>query len=381
MKKLRTIMTVLAVIAISVSCGVPAHSQSSIGDLNKKIDTGVIKTDEVPDTGSTASAAPAESLSTILDSKGPNGYDGSGNNSCGQYATSTVFNFYGLDETYPVTLKNMNPTGSFTAPDRIVDYWKKNGIAADYKNKCTLADIKKQLDSGNPAVCMVDADGSGHWVTIIGYNKNADGSIKSFVMRDSYWGVNSNKEMPVDEFEKRWTKPLKGTHPVLGTVLDYDRLLITPKGKSDGGFSIKDFLNLPNNFSTALNDQIASGANQFVLALGQDITKIKSIKDFDIKKVNFPRAIAGAAEVLTAIPQKLVFGLPGTALKDGGDAIKNWGAKMSQKGGAFDKIVGGAATGVGTAVNAAGKAVTAAGNAVSSVVDSGFKGIRKIFGW
>jgi hypothetical protein len=380
MKKIRFILTAVLAFSILFSVSMPSFAQSSIGDLNKKIDTGDIKTDTAPSADST-SAASAESLSTVLDSKGPNGYDGSGNNSCGQYATSTVFNFYGLDETYPVTLKNMNPTGSFTAPDRIVDYWKKSGIDVDYKNKCTLNDIKKQLDSGNPAVCMVDADGSGHWITITGYNKNADGSIKSFVMRDSYWGVRSNHEMSVEEFEKRWTKPLKGTNAILGTVLDYDHLLITPKGKSDGGFSLKNLLNLPNNFSTALNDQIANGANQFCLALGQDVTKIKSIKDFDIKKVNFPRAIAGAAEVLTALPQKLMFGLPGTALKDGGDAIKNWGAKMSQKGGTLDKIVGGAATGVGTVVNTAGKGLTAAGNAVSSVVDSGFKGLRKIFGW
>lgn len=376
MIRTRSLVAWLIVFSIVFSFYGPASAQTSIKDLG-----GKIKSEEIKDDGSGSAAASSESPSIMLNSTGPNGYDGSGNNSCGQYATSTVFNFYGLDETYPVTLQNMNPTGSFTAPDRIVDYWRKNGIDAGYKNKATLEDIKKQLDSGNPAVCMVDADGSGHWITIIGYNKNADGTIKSFVMRDSYWGVNSNKEMSVEEFEKRWTKPIVPTNKVLGTVLDYDHLLITPKGKGDGGFDLKSFLNLPNNFNTATNDQIASGANQFLLALGQDVTKLKSIKDFDIKKVNFPRAIAGAAEALSAVPAKLVFGLPGTALKDGGEAIKNWGSKMSKKEGTLNKIAGGVATGVGTAVNTAGKAITSVGNAVSSVIDSGFKGIRKLFNW
>lgn len=395
MNKVKFTLTVIAVFFITLSLSAPSFSQMSIKDLNTKINTGDIETDTGAGSessssskaaeGSTAAASssstPAYNATSTLGSIGPNGYDHSGNNSCGQYATSTVFNFYGLDETYPTTLKNMNPTGSFTAPDRIVDYWKKNGIDADYKNKCSLNDIKKQLDSGNPAVCMVDADGTGHWITIIGYNKNDDGTIKSFIMRDSFWGVSSNKEMPVDEFEKRWSKPLAATHPALGVALNYDRLLITPKGKSDGGFSIKNFLNLPNNFSTAINDQIANGANQLVLGLGQDVTKLKSIKDFDFKKVDFPRTIVGAAEVLTALPQKLMFGIPGSALTDGGDAIKNWGDKMSKKDGTLDKIAGGAAKGVGTVVSTAGKVVSGVGNAVSSVVDSGFKGLRKIFNW
>lgn len=380
MKKNRILLTALAAFLLVCSFYVPSFAQSSIGNLNKTIESGEIKTEDIPATDS-SSAAEVESAPTMLNSNGPNGYDGSGNNSCGQYATSTVFNFYGLDETYPVTLKNMNPTGSFTSPDRIVDYWRKNGIAAGYKNKSSLNDIKKQLDSGNPAVCMVDADGSGHWITLIGYNKNADGSIKSFIMRDSFWGVNSNKEMPVEEFEKRWAKPLKPTNAALGVLLDYDRLLITPKGKDTAKKGIKDFLNLPNTFDSAVNDQIANGANQLVLGLGQDLTKLKSIKDFDFKKVNLPRTIFGAAEALTALPQKLLLGIPGSALQDGGDSIKNWGDKISKKGGTIDKIVGGAAKGAGTAVNAAGKAVSAAGNAISTVVGSGFKGVRKIFGW
>jgi len=376
MKKMRFIFTAIIAFVMVFSLCAPSFSQTSINDLNSKM-----KSEEITASASSAAASSSASSNLMLNSSGPNGYDGSGNNCCGQYATSTVFNFYGLDETYPVTLKNMNPTGSFTAPERIVDYMKKSGIGVGYKNKASIGDIVKQLDSGNPALCMVDADGSGHWVTIIGYNRNADGSIKSFVMRDSYWGVNSNKEMPVAEFEKRWTKPIVPTNVVLGTVLDYDHLLITPKGKSSGGFDIRNLLNLPSNFNSALNDQIANGANQFVLGLGQDLTKIKSIGDFDIKKVDFPRTIVGAAEVLTAIPAKLMYGLPGTALKDGGDAIKNWGSKVAEKGGALNKIVGGAAKGVGTAVNVVGKAVSTVGNAVSSVVDSGFKGIRKIFGW
>ena len=374
------------VFSIVFSFSDPSFSQSSINALNSNINTGEVETAAGVSASSSSAASVAAAIttdtsSTMLNSTGPNGYDGSGNNCCGQYATSTVFNFYGLAETYPVTLANMNPTGSFTAPDRIVDYMKKNGIATGYKNKATLADIKKQLDSGNPALCMVDADGSGHWITIIGYNKNADGSIKSFVMRDSYWGVNSNNVMSVEEFEKRWTKPIVPTNAILGNVLNYDHLLVTPQGKSASAKRITDMLNLPNNFNSAMNDQIANGANQFVLGLGQDLTKLKSIKDFDFKKINVPQTIFGAAEALSAIPQKLLFGIPGSALQDGGNAIKNWGTKMSQKDSTLDKIVGGVATGVGTAVNAVGTAVSTVGNAISSVVDSGFKGLRNIFGW
>ncbi len=372
MKKIQ-ITFIFIMLFILLSYLTPAYSQSAIGNLGSEINSGDID-------NSSNKAGPAVS-NTNLSSIGPNGYDHSGNNCCGQYATSTVFNFYGLDETYPVTLKNMNPTGSFTSPDRIVDYWKKNGIAANYKNKCTLDDIKKQLDSGNPAVCLVDADGCGHWVTLIGYNTNADGTIKSFIMRDSYWGVNSSEEMPVEEFEKKWSTPLKPTHEVLGAVLNYDRLLIAPSGIADNNFSIKDILNLPNNFNSALNDQIFNGANQAVLGLGQDVTKLKSIKDFDFKKVDWPKTICGAAEVLTAVPPKLMFGLPGSALTNGGDAIKKWGAETSKKDGVINKIAGGTAKGAGIAVSAVGQTMTAAGNAVSTIIGSGFKGIRKIFGW
>ncbi len=395
MKKIKFILTAITAFSILLSLSSPSFSQLSIKDLNTKINAGDIVTDAAagskssssseaaaePSSPASSSSSSTYSAASTLGSIGPNGYDHSGSNSCGQYATSTVFNFYGLDETYPVTLKNMNPTGSFTAPDRIVDYWKKNGISANYKNKCSLDDIKKQLDGGNPAVCLVDADGTGHWITIIGYNKNDDGTIKSFIMRDSYWGVSSNKEMPAGEFEKRWSKPLAATHPALGVALSYDRLLIAPEGKKGGGFNIKDILNLPNNFSTAVNDQLMNGANQFVLGLGQDVTKLKSIKDFDFKKVNLPRTIAGAAEVLTALPPKLMFGIPGSALTESGGVIKDFGDKLSKKGGVLNKIAGGAAKGAGTAISAAGKVISGAGNAVSSVVDSGFKSLRKIFNW
>ena len=322
--------------------------------------------------GSTETDVKVEAAFTkevLLNCDGPNDYTGEGVNICGQYAMSTVLKYYGYSENYTEVMENTNPSGlSFTAPDRISFYLKGKGVDVSYRNNGTVDQITSAIDGGAPVICLVATEDSTHWITIIGYKKNDDGSVKSLIMRDSYWGVNSNYEMQIAQFKEYWKKPLGnlGSDKVgklTDTVFSYKNLIMTFSGKKS--LNLANKIGLPGQFSTATDDQLLNGANLVATGWFQK----------DAAKV-----IVGAAETLSAIPQKLAT-LPGTLAIKAGQNVSAWGKEKSQSAGTLNKVTGTLAQGAGAVMQTAGTVVTTVGNAVSSVLETGFNNVKRLFNW
>lgn len=313
----------------------------------------------------------------VLINASPNNFNGEGNNTCGQYAISVILNHFKIDEKYYETVKKSNPTGSFTAPTRIIEYLKNYGISCKYKNKSTILDIKQQIDSGIPAICLVNSGDAAHWITIVGYRLDDNNKIKSVIMRDSYWGIYSNFEMDINEFKTKWKSPLVGINKILDEALSYENLMIAPLYK----LNHKKGRIIYESYDTLTDDQISSGLNLFLLGLGQDITKIKSIKDFDFKKINYSKVILGATEMLSALPQKLLFDLQSKNLEKSGKIISEVGKQLLQSKDIKDKFVGQLINNVGKFITNSSKVVNLTGNLISQVTQSGFNTIKNILNW
>lgn len=346
-------------------------SAAGINDLKETLQTKEAATIEKSGSTTESRISVEEKFTTeaLLNSKGPNQYCGDDPNICGQYAMSTILNYYGYSETFTDIKEKTNPTGlSFTAPDRISFYLKSKGLDVSYKNNGSVEEITNAIDTGNPVVCLVATEGSSHWITILGYKKNDDGSVKSVTMRDSYWGINSNYEMPIDEFQKLWNKPLgslvnEKVGKITDTAFTYKNLMMTVSNKKSSNIANK--IGLPGQFSTAMDDQLLNGAN---LAATGWVQK------------NPAKVITGAAEVLSGLPQKLIT-YPGTIANKVGQSVSEWGSKKAESTGTLNKAVGTLANGAGKVMQAAGTLTTSVGNAVSSVMETGFNNIKRLFNW
>lgn len=271
-----------------------------------------------------------------------------GNNYCGQFSTAMIFQYYGINKDGNKIYSETNPAGIFTAPSTLVEYLNMNGLDANEKNNASLLDLTKKLDSGTPVQCLVSADGTPHWVAIYGYETDENGKITGIKMRDSYWGIRSEKVMPIDEFTKAWKDPM-GTG-FASNFVGYSNLMIDIKGTKTPDKSPK-LLNV--NFSTATQDNIAGGINDVVTGFRNlQVTKLAS----------------GVTKCVLGIPGAVV-GVAGTGLQSAGSKMVEWGKKEWSEGGVGDKIAGGLAVVGGYAAQATGAVAKVAGNALSSVAN------------
>jgi hypothetical protein len=271
-----------------------------------------------------------------------------GNNYCGQFSTAMIFQYYGINKDGNKVYSETNPAGIFTAPSTLVEYLNMNGLDANEKNNASLLDLTKKLDSGTPVQCLVSADGTPHWVVIYGYETDENGKITGIKMRDSYWGVRSEKVMPIDEFTKAWKDPM-GTG-FTSNFVGYSNLMIDIKGTKTPDKSPK-LLNV--NFSTATQDNIAGGINDVVTGF---------------KNLQVTKLASGVTKCVLGIPGAVV-GVAGTGLQSAGSKMVEWGKKEWSEGGVGDKIAGGLAVVGGYAAQVTGAVAKVAGNALSSVAN------------
>lgn len=270
-----------------------------------------------------------------------------GDNYCGQFAMTSVFNGMGVSKDPQQIYKDTNPAGIFTSPPAIVEYLNMNGIDASQKQNASIADITRKLDAGLPVIVLMNS-GSGvpHWVNVYGYNTDASGKVVSLKLRDSYWGTSKGIDMDVEKFKTAWNDPVGTKLP--NSLLGYSNLMVDIKGTREPAQS-PSALNF--NFNTAMEDNMSSGINDVV-------TGFKRIA---------PMQLAGGLV-------KCVLGIPGTALgitskaiNKGGDLIVDWGKSRLDKGGFGNTLLGGTAVVAGSVVKATGFVTKAAGNLLSGV--------------
>ena len=272
-----------------------------------------------------------------------------GDNYCGQFSTAMIFQYYGINKDGNKIYSETNPGGIFTAPSTLVEYLNLNGLDANEKNNASIQDLIKKLDNNTPVQCLVSTEsGTPHWVAVFGYETDGSGHVTAIKMRDSYWGINSTKVMPIDQFNKAWKDPM-GTG-FASNFVGYSNLMIDIKGtkKPDKAPSI---LNV--NFSTATQDNIAGGINDVV-------TGVRNLRP--------TKLASGVTKCVLGIPGAVV-GVAGTGLKSAGSKMVEWGKKEWTEGGVGDKIAGGLAVVGGYATQAAGSVAKVAGNALSSVAN------------
>lgn len=283
-----------------------------------------------------------------------------GDNYCGQFAMSTLLNGMGIKTDPQEVYQKSNPAGIFTSPPVIVEQLRSRGIDATMKNKASLGDITKRIDQGKSVMVLVDSgDGTPHWICITGYDTNSKGEIESLRMRDSYWGVDGPHTMSVADFQKAWKSPFgKGT---LGDLLTYSNLLIDNNGTMQAGSTPM----YPGTFSTATEDNMASGVNDVV----------SGYKNRSVSQV-----LGGAAKLLLGLPGALQ-GAASNFLGKKSEGWISWGKDKMNQGGVGNKILGGAAVVGGQITNTVSKA----GKVVADVWSSGAtligNGIKKIGSW
>lgn len=272
-----------------------------------------------------------------------------GDNYCGQFAMTSVFNGMGVSTGGDEVYKDTNPAGIFTGPPTIVEYLNMNGIDATQKHNASISDITRKIDAGLPVMVLVNSGGgTPHWINIYGYASDASGKVVSLKMRDSYWGTSKGYDMDLERFKEAWSDPVGNKLP--NSLLGYSNLMIDIKGTRTPAQS-PSALNF--NFNTAMEDNMSSGINDVV-------TGFKRIA---------PMQLAGGLV-------KCVLGIPGTVLagsgkgiKKGGDLIVDWGKNKLNQGGFANTLLGGSAVVAGSVVKATGWVAQASGNLLSGVAN------------
>ncbi len=277
-----------------------------------------------------------------------------GDNCCGQFSMASVFQGMGIDKDPQQIFRDTNPSGIFTAPPVIVDYLNKNGVAARQLNNASVEDIIKKIDAGKPVIVLVHTSGGvPHWINIYGYTKNADGSLKSFTMRDSVWGTRRGYEMDAATFVEKWKKPFG---PSIGShFVDYSNLMIDIDGDSTSPRS---------PFETATEDNIASGLNEVVTGYTN--------KDWGQLAGGLTKLAGGIPGAVTNLISKV----PGVL----GEMMSDWGSERWERGGLGNRVIGGAAVVGGKALEAVSWVGQTIGNASSKLSSTIGNGIRSLFG-
>jgi hypothetical protein len=280
-----------------------------------------------------------------------------GDNYCGQFAMSTLLKGMGIEVDPQQVYQETNPAGIFTAPTIIVEHLRKSGIDARMKNKASTDDIAKRINDGKPVITLVDSgDGVPHWICITGYDTDENGEIVSFRMRDSYWGTRGPHTMDIKDFEKAWKSPM-GNGP-LSQLVGYSNVLIDNYGEVDP----ESTPIYPGDFSTATEDNMASGINDVVTGW-----KNKSVPD----------VIAGAGKLILGLPGA-IHGVVSNLASSQSEKLIEWGKEQKEKGGTGNKILGEVAVAGGKLTNTIAKAGKVVGDIWSSGASMIGNSIKKL---
>jgi predicted double-glycine peptidase len=143
-------------------------------------------------------------------------------NACGTTSLANVLSHWGKPTTHEQIDKDIRAFDMFTAPDKIVDYARSHGMRAEMKVDASVEDLAKMVDQGVPPIVLMDPDSdnnfNAHYITVSGYNRDANGKITDLVIADSAGG--DRYTMPVEEFQKKWDDlKMKGVSTGLNNVM------------------------------------------------------------------------------------------------------------------------------------------------------------------
>jgi hypothetical protein len=156
-------------------------------------------------------------------------------NACGTTSLANVMTHWGVPRTHQDIDKSIRAFDMFTAPDKLVQYARDNGMRAEMKTDAKLDDIARMIDQGVPPIVLLDPDSDDnfnlHYVTVSGYNRDANGKISELVIADSAGG--RRYTMSAEEFQKQWDNlKLKNVSTGLNNVM----ITVMPKsGNITGG--------------------------------------------------------------------------------------------------------------------------------------------------
>ena len=128
---------------------------------------------------------------------------------CGAAAVQSVIGYYGEDIRESALAKELHTNSTIgTAYKQIEAFGKRHGYKVAVHKNASLTDLKKLIDGGTPAICLIQAWPErkvdyakdwedGHYVVAIGYDAN-----NMYFMDPSTLGRYTF--IPIDEFLKRW---------------------------------------------------------------------------------------------------------------------------------------------------------------------------------
>lgn len=150
-------------------------------------------------------------------------------NACGTTSLANVMTHWGMPRTHGQIDNDIRAFDLFTAPDKLVEYARDNGLHAELKNDATLDDIAKMVDQGVPPIVLIDPNNQGsdavlHYVTVTGYTRDANGKIDELVIADSAGG--ERYKVSAEEFQQKWDKLKMGN---IGTGFNNVMITTVPK--------------------------------------------------------------------------------------------------------------------------------------------------------
>lgn len=195
-------------------------------------------------------------------------------NACGTTSLANVMTHWGMPRTHEQIDESIRPFNLFTAPDKLVEYARDNGMRAELKADASLDDLARMVDQGAPPIVLMDPDKDDnanlHYVTVTGYTRDASGKLSELVIADSAGG--HRYTMPVEQFQKQWDN-LKlggigtGLNNVMMTAVPKDGRMVTggdgvQRRVSDIQLPKTSFWsNLKSGFARTVASAITSGAN------------------------------------------------------------------------------------------------------------------------
>lgn len=127
-------------------------------------------------------------------------------NACGTTSLANVLTYWGKPTTHEQVDSSIRHFDLFTAPDKIADYARSHGMRAEMKTDANVEDLAKMVDQGVPPIILMDPDGGKnanmHYMTVSGYDRDANGKISDVVVADSAGGY--RYKMPAEDFQQKW---------------------------------------------------------------------------------------------------------------------------------------------------------------------------------
>jgi hypothetical protein len=148
-------------------------------------------------------------------------------NGCGTASLAGVMSYWGRPTEQATIDRQIRRANGFSAPDDLVRYANQNGMRASLKQGGSLEDLARMVDQGVPPITLVEPFGKPnpndvglHYVTVVGYQRDASGRIASVKIADTAGG--QTYDVSARDFERHWSD-LR----VLGVSTGLDRVMIT----------------------------------------------------------------------------------------------------------------------------------------------------------